>query len=137
MRYACLLILALLVSTLAGCGPSVASPTAEAGIQLSTADSGHTVMMKAGDHFMVELDANPSTGYTWEAGEVDSSILKQIGETEYKSASTTPMPGQGGTQVLRFQAVGAGTTTLKLIYHRPWETGVPPINTFTVQVTVQ
>lgn len=137
MRFACLLALILLISTLAGCGPAAASLTAESGIQLSAADSGRTVTMKVGDHLVVELDANPSTGYTWEIGEADSSIIKQVGETEYKSASATPMPGQGGTQVLRFQAVGSGSTTLKLIYHRPWETGVAPINTFTVQVTVQ
>ncbi len=38
---------------------------------------------------------------------------------------------------LTFKALQAGTATLTLVYHRPWETGVEPIDTFTVTVTVR
>ncbi len=131
------LLLLLLLLASAGCKAQAASPAAETGIRLGGSDSGHALTMKIGDQFLVELEANPSTGYTWDIAEADPAILKQIGETEYRSASSTPMPGQAGTQVLRFEALGAGVTTLKLIYHRPWETGVPPLNTFTLQITVQ
>ncbi len=127
----------LILAALAGCDLRSAAPSTGTGIQLGSSDSGHAITMKTGDQFLVELDANPTTGFTWEVAESDPAILKQIGETEYKSASSTPLAGQGGTQVLRFEAVGSGSTTLKLIYHRPWETGIPPINTFTLQVTVQ
>ena len=44
---------------------------------------------------------------------------------------------RGRTQTVRFEAVEAGQMDLRLVYHRPWETGVEPLETFTVQVTVQ
>jgi inhibitor of cysteine peptidase len=122
------LLLTLFLGLLAGCGPKDSN--------LTEANNGQPATIHVGGKVVVELQANPTTGYTWDVGEVDTNILKQVGQTEYNSSSTTPMPGQGGTQTLRFQAIAPGTTTLKLIYHRPFETNTPPIQTYTVQVTV-
>jgi predicted secreted protein len=35
--------------------------------------------------------------------------------------------------------VGAepGTSTIELVYHRPWETDTPPLETFVLEVTVK
>ncbi|MCL4527831.1 MAG: protease inhibitor I42 family protein [Chloroflexi bacterium] len=123
-----LLIFPLFLGLLAGCGPKDSN--------LTEANDGHPATIHVGGKVVVTLQANPTTGYTWDVGEVDTNILKQVGQTEYNSSSSTPMPGQGGTQTLRFQAVAPGTTTLKLIYHRPFEKNTPPIQTYTVQVTV-
>ncbi len=124
-----LLVLTLLLGFLTGCSSK--------GSTFTEANNGQPTTIQVGGKVVVELEANPSTGYTWEASNLDTTILKQSGETEYKPASSTPMPGQGGTQVLRFEAVGPGTTTLILIYHRPFETSVAPIKTFTIKVTVE
>ncbi len=123
-----LLIFPLFLGLLAGCGPKDSN--------LTVANNGQPATIHVGGKVVVTLPANPTTGYTWDVGEVDTNILKQVGQTEYNSSSSTPMPGQGGTQTLRFQAVASGTTTLKLIYHRPFEKNTPPIQTYTVQVTV-
>lgn len=123
-----IMTLTLFLGLLAGCGPKDSS--------LTEANNGQPTTIHVGGKVVVELPANPTTGYTWDVGEVDTNILKQVGQTEYNSSSTTPMPGQGGTQTLRFQAMAPGTTTLKLIYHRPFEQNTPPIKTYTVQVTV-
>jgi predicted secreted protein len=45
--------------------------------------------------------------------------------------------GAPGTQTLTFQALKTGTTTLTLGYHRRWETGVQPVNTFQIMVSIQ
>ena len=45
--------------------------------------------------------------------------------------------GAGGREVLRFEAQQPGTTTLELVYHRPWEKDVEPLERFTVEVVVE
>jgi len=45
--------------------------------------------------------------------------------------------GLGGQVRFIFNATKAGSTTLELVYHRPWETNVAPLQTFTIQVTVK
>ncbi len=122
-------MLASLLGLLAACGSKDTN--------LTEVNDGQPASITMSGKIVVQLEANPSTGYTWEVGELDTNILKQVGETEYKSSSPNPMPGSGGTQILRFQPVAPGTTTLKLVYHRPWETNVAPIKTFTLTVTVE
>lgn len=124
-----ILTLTLLLGLLAGCGPKDSNFT--------DTNNGQPATIKVGGRIIVELEANPTTGFTWEVSNIDTTILKQLGETEYKPASSAPMPGSGGTQVLRFEAVAPGTTTLTLIYHRIFETNVPPAKTYTIKVTVE
>jgi len=45
--------------------------------------------------------------------------------------------GSGGKVTLQFEAAGTGQTPLKLVYHRPFETGIAPLKTFEVTVTVE
>ena len=96
-------------------------------------DAGKTVSLSVGDTLEVTLEGNPTTGYNWAATSLDTSILKQVGEPAFTPSSTAI--GAGGQVTLRFEAVGSGQTTLQLDYHRSWETGVAPLQTY--QVTVQ
>ena len=57
-----------------------------------------------------------------------------VGEPEFHPASSAL--GASGTVTFRFEAVGAGQTTLKLIYSRPFEKGVLPPKTFAASVLV-
>jgi len=100
---------------------------------IGASDAGKTIGLSVGDTLEVTLEGNPSTGYNWEAANLQTSILKQVGDVAFTPASTAI--GAPGQVVLRFEAVGSGQTTLQLIYHRPWETGVAPVQTY--QVTVQ
>lgn len=45
--------------------------------------------------------------------------------------------GSGGTYTFRFKGKQAGDGRLGLIYHRTFESGVPPEQTYTLSVTVQ
>ena len=65
-------------------------------------------------------------------------LLTQLGEVEFRQAPAEgkPVTGAGGTETFRF-AAATGETTLTLVYHRPWEEDVEPLETFTVQVVVR
>ena len=103
--------------------------------QLSEADNGKTIKVTVGQELDVTLAANPTTGYSWVIAEpTDERIIRQQGEIEFAPESGSL--GAGGMQIVRFEVIGAGQTTLKLIYHRPWER-VEPLQTFSVTLIAQ
>ena len=105
------------------------------GRSLTAENAGQTFEMNVGEPFSVELEGNPSTGYTWEVADMDTAVLKQVGETEFETESD--LVGASGVLILRFEAIGSGETELNLVYHRPWEEDVPPEETFEVSVVVK
>jgi inhibitor of cysteine peptidase len=121
----------LFVALLAACGKKEMS--------VGRAENGGTVELKTGETLMISLDSNPSTGYSWEIQETDETLLKLKGDPEFVQPpdNGTPIVGAGGTQVFRFEALKAGTTTLTLVYHRPWEKDVAPIDTYSLTVAVK
>jgi inhibitor of cysteine peptidase len=82
------------------------------------------------------LEGNPSTGYSWETKDLDSSMFEQVGDTVYQS-SDPGLVGSGGTFTMTFKVLKAGTSILTLVYRRPWETGVDPADTFEISVTAK
>jgi inhibitor of cysteine peptidase len=119
-----LLALLLIVVVLMAYGPRE--------VHLTAADNGSTIELKKGQVVSITLEANPTTGYTWEVAEGDEEVVRQLGEIEFKPESEAI--GAGGVQIIRLEVVNAGQTTLKLVYHRPWETDVEPLETFSIQV---
>jgi inhibitor of cysteine peptidase len=98
-------------------------------------DSGTTFIIKKGDTLYIVLEGNITTGYTWEVSSIDQEVIKQVGEPEYKTDSSAI--GAGGKISFLFVPVNVGRTSIKLIYHRPWEKDVPAIKTFDITVAVQ
>ena len=96
------------------------------------------VTVVLGQVFTVTLESNPSTGYRWEWVGHQDSIVEQMGESQFKPRETgdPPLVGAGGWESFDFKAVHPGQMTLKLVYRRPWEEGVEPLKTFSLQVTV-
>ncbi len=124
-----LLILVLILTVMPlGCSTKIA--------KLTIGDNGKTINIKKGGQIVIELEGNPSTGYTWEGKDMDASILQQEGEAAFKS-SNPGLIGSSGTMILTYKALRVGTTTIKLIYHRPWETEVEPESTYSVTVVVK
>ncbi len=124
------LIFLVILLPLSACGPSGSKTRI-----LTANDAGKTVELNTGDTLAVELEGNPTTGYVWEVEAVDSAVLKQTGESEFKPESDST--GAGGVEILRFEAVASGQTALKLVYHRPWEEDVSPEETFEVTIVVK
>lgn len=108
-------------------------------VRLNDTQNGTQKELTRDQVLFIALESNPTTGYSWQVSEIDQAIFRQVGDAGYKSSASgnPPMVGAGGTETFRFEPVSAGNTTLKLVYRRPWEKDVPPIKTYTVQVTVR
>jgi inhibitor of cysteine peptidase len=104
-------------------------------VNVSEQNAISNVQQQVGDRLVVTLDGNPTTGYSWEVASNDPAILRPIGEAQV--TPDTSALGSGGKVTRQFEAVGAGQMPLKLIYHRPFETGVAPLKTFEMTVTVE
>ena len=125
-----LLILLIVLTVATGCSPQ------QQEVKASVSDNGREMQLKKGQTLVVTLEANPTTGYSWEVTEpLDEQVLRQLGEPEFKAESD--LVGAGGVQILRFEAVNAGQTTLKLAYRRSWEKDVEPLETYSIEVVVR
>ena len=128
------LTMAVLLSLLLAGGTACAPSSKE--VKVSASDKGRQIELRKGQILVITLEANPTTGYTWEVEKpLDEGILRQVGEAEFKPQSD--LVGAPGVQTLRFEAVNDGQTTLNLVYHRPWEEDVEPEETFSLQMAVR
>ena len=129
MRTFIVILVFLAMALFSGCGTN--------GTSLTDADNGKQIIVKSGDVMTITLVSNPTTGYSWQVMEIDETLLLQKGDPEYKqSPGTEGLVGAGGVETFRFEAIGSGETALTLGYMRAWES-VPPIEEFSIQVTVQ
>jgi inhibitor of cysteine peptidase len=109
--------------------------TDQAPLTLTEEQNGGTVALMVNDLMRVQLDGNPTTGFTWETGNLDTSLLEQVGEAEFTQNSN--LVGAGGTFTFTFKALKEGVTHLHLIYHRTFEKTTPPAQVFDVTVDIQ
>jgi len=112
--------------------PPTPIPPLPTEVRLSAQDDGRQIELSEGEILVITLEGNPSTGYIWEVEEGSEKIIRQVGEVEFWAESN--LLGAPGKQIMRFQGVGEGQTTLKLVYRRPWEKGIEPLKTFSIQV---
>jgi predicted secreted protein len=125
----------LLSFVLASCArpEPTSTPPVEVSIAWSEIDQG--VGLEIGDILEVVLPAKTSTGYIWEVGFYNESILKPYGEPEFYSTSTNL--GAEESQKLHFEAIGEGETELIMVYRRSFEDEEPDQQIFKVYVTVK
>jgi C1A family cysteine protease/predicted secreted protein len=127
--------LALALASMALAAPPSQEPPAEE-IVVTADDHGQEIELGEGQLLVVRLQANPSTGYGWQVSEPGvQPILRQADSAEFQPESE--LLGAPGTQILRFEGVREGDSTLMLEYRRPWEAGVEPAGTFHLQVRAQ
>jgi inhibitor of cysteine peptidase len=85
-----------------------------------------TIEVIVGEDFVIPLDSNPTTGYSWELASSLPKWLELIG-SEYVPTPTEPgIVGSGGVEEWTFRANTEGTTTITFEYRRPWEKDQPP-----------
>lgn len=88
-------------------------------------DDTAVIEVNAGGEFVISLDSNPTTGYSW-----DFSRPPDPGVVELLDASYLPSGerrvGAGGRQVWTFRATGPGEAVIELAYFRSWEKGTAP-----------
>ena len=102
-------------------------------MELTEWDSGHTVELPLGERLVVSLEGNPTIGYRWEVDANDPAVLQPNGTPQFAAVG-----GAGaGRFTLKFTAIRAGQTNLRLLYRRPFEKVAPPAKRFQVSVTVR
>jgi len=91
-------------------------------IALTKNDNGKTIIAAPNQSITLTLDSNATTGYKWNlTGEPNAQIVKFVSSNYNAPQNTGGLVGVGGTETWKFQAIGAGTTTLKLAYFRPFD----------------
>jgi inhibitor of cysteine peptidase len=95
------------------------------------------VELNARDILTVRLDANHSTGYTWQEAEISNTSLIKQNERYFIEPTDTKVVGAPGTDVWVFDSLKAGSATISFSYDRPWEGGEKGTYTLTINVTVK
>lgn len=96
-------------------------------------DSGAVVEMAPGQQVLVQIEGNPTTGFTWEVAEIDGQVIAPVGDPQFESESDAD--GSGGTYTFHFEAVGPGEAEVVMVYRQSW-TDTAPSRTFTFRVVV-
>jgi inhibitor of cysteine peptidase len=87
-------------------------------VELDVTDSLSEVSLDVGDQLEVSLEANPTTGYSWELGPLPEGLQLVSSEFEEPGGSLVGAPGM---QQFVFEAVGAGSGILRFEYVRVFE----------------
>lgn len=116
--------------------------TKERIVTVTESANGSTVSIGAGDRIRVELPSNPSTGYSWQTMELNSWVLARTKRPVYTpdsagGADRQRMVGSGGQLMFEYEAIGVGTSPVRIAYSRQWETNAAPAKTFQVTVVVK
>jgi inhibitor of cysteine peptidase len=85
--------------------------------------SGEAITVAVGEQFTIELAANPSTGYHWQLAQPTGDQVTLV-DLDYEPEGEV-RPGSSGVQRMVFEGVQAGSTTVSLVYVRPWEPDAP------------
>ncbi|MFN7172661.1 MAG: protease inhibitor I42 family protein, partial [Fimbriimonadaceae bacterium] len=112
------------------------------------------VNLSIGDQLVLDLPANPSTGYSWQVVSNNPALLQPMPGTTRPAqerrdnlvgqvvgailGSENPgAVGEGTIQSVRFRAVGSGGEALTLKYQRPWEGMASNAASFTILVVIR
>jgi inhibitor of cysteine peptidase len=96
-----------------------------------------TIEINVGDKFIIRLESNPTTGYSWSLLESSSGIVEKVSTVFEPHEREGRLLGSGGTEVWTLKAVAKGRVTLTFDYVRPWEAGGQPIKEETYTVLVK
>ncbi len=103
----------VLGAALVGCGDDGGST-----VVLDDGDSLSEVALDVGDQLDVQLESNPTTGYSWELGPLPDGLQLVSSDFEEPGGSVV---GASGTQVFVFDAVGPGDGILRFEYVRVFD----------------
>ena len=100
-------------------------------------NDANIIEAKAGERFVIKLESNITTGYSWHLAKSDSDIIELV-SNEYKPYQNTGnIVGSGGIEEWTFKAISKGKTSITLEYVRPWEKDIPPVKQQTYSITIK
>lgn len=114
-------------------GPT-AAPTASAtpASSFNEANRGQSIQVAPGSTFVVRLEENPTTGYSWNWTLTPGLELVN---TSYASNNTAGLAGAGGVRTWELRTNGSGAQTFTAVYKRPWEPFFGNETTYSLNVT--
>lgn len=101
-------------------------------------DPGQTISVRPDETFVIELEANHTTGYIWQlVTPVNKNIVESV-DLYYITRQDTGLVlmGEAGKERWIFKAVGPGEAEIKLKYMQPWEKDKAPAREETFRVRV-
>jgi inhibitor of cysteine peptidase len=94
------------------------------------------VDLRANQNLIVNLPANPSTGYRWEIVKYDEDLLT-LNSRDYKQREAAPgLVGVGGTESFSFKALKPGQTRLVMRYARAHPNPEDTAEDFTLEIGI-
>lgn len=129
-----LLFLALGV---AACAAPASAALPSAHTETEVPPSCEPRVLDVGDEFELRLDANGTTGCTWQVTDLDWSVVELLSIEYTEGTNPEQLLGAGGQAVLRFRALAQGHTFVQLAYGHAWEMDKATYDQRTVDVTVR
>jgi len=84
----------------------------------------------------VELEGNPTTGYSWICTVAPEGIVREVSNEYIPANIGKNMVGSGGKFIFIFEAMAPGEAELNFKYLRAWEKGIPPIESVVYKAIV-
>ena len=106
-------------------------------VQVDASYNGEEVTLDVEDLLVVTLDANATTGFSWNLSAIsDQDVIEKVSD-EYIAPEQTGMVGVGGQEVWKFRAMAPGTAEITMVYIQPWVQPPDPAGTFSIIVVVE
>jgi predicted secreted protein len=121
----------ILLTACGGIDPTAGEKT----VVITPAIKGNSAILNVGDTLEIQLPTIPTTGFEWEVQDLDTTILLQEGNAVYTKDSSTN--SAGGIVTLIFKSVGAGNTTLNLLYVNSVSNETPSLSNNSFSMTVE
>ena len=96
--------------------------------------NGQTVQTVLGQELEIRLQENPTAGFRWQivqTGEPVCTISSHCFDPGRKAS------GQSGVHSWKLKVIAEGTTAIKLVYRRSWESDTSGSRTFALFLKVQ
>jgi len=87
--------------------------------------SATTIEVSLGEDAVITLEANHTTGFSWQLAKPLESDLLELSGSQYLP-DNTGLIGAGEKEVWTFKTLKKGKTEVSLKYVRPWEKDTPP-----------
>jgi inhibitor of cysteine peptidase len=102
------------------------------GFRILAADNTNEVKLAVGQTYSIDLDSNPTTGYSWKLANPTNSVFMLVTNNYEPGKHPAGMAGVGGVEHWTIKATQKGRAQLTLEYMRPWEKVAVKTNSLTI-----
>ncbi len=89
--------------------------------------AGNEIRLRPGEKYVITLEENPTTGYNWQIFLCDLRVFNILENKFIPPESKNGMVGVPGMRRVVIEGTAPGKGELEMIYVRPWEKDVEPV----------